>query len=273
MTMSVPKRTTTIEKITAKDLFVDPDVQRTLRPTRVEEIVAKFNPDALGILAVSRREDGRNHLMDGQHRHAAVIMLDGADWGLECEVYTGLSKSQEALMFRLLNNTRPPTVLEKFKVRVVEGDPVAVEINSILEENGWRLSNTKGDGAFSAVSNTEQVFVRAETAKGSGAGKQMLTWVLEVVNAAFGHDANGVRAEIVVGLSLLWMRHANQVDVAKLVTQLATYNGGPLALISSATTLRDLRGGTTGDAMAERLVALANKGRKVNRLPDWRTEE
>jgi hypothetical protein len=266
------ERTVTVEHLPARQLMVDHSVQRSLDPGRAQRIAEDFDPNALGMLVVSRRDDGTLHIVDGQHRHAVVVLLNHEDWNLHCQVHTGLSREEEARMFRLLNNAKPPSVLERFLVRIQEGDPIAVTISNVLAEKGWRIGPAKVDGMFSAVSSIEKPYVRAEASKKEG--EKLVTWVTEVCTKAFGHDSNGVRGEIVTGLAYLYLRHGEEIDTAKLIQQMAVFNGGARGLVSRARSLKDYRSGTVGDAMAEHMINLINKGkRRENWLPDWRDAE
>lgn len=258
----------TVEWLPANSLSVDPRVQRSFDPRRAERINADFDENALGMLTVSRRADGTHHLVDGQHRHGVIILRGEEDRLLCCEVHHGLNLQQEARMFRLRNAAKPVTVLERFKVRIQEGDVTAVSINKILTDQGWRLGTAKTDGVFGAVSSIEAPYEKAQTSRGEG--DELVSWVISVCTKAWDHNANGVRQEIITGLANLYLRHGTAVDSAKLVQELGVFTGGPRGLISMAKSLKEFRGGTTGDAMAEHLVNLVNKGRRLHKLPDWR---
>jgi hypothetical protein len=269
MTTVTAKDTTApvIRTLRANQLVVDRTVQRSLDTRRAAAIAADFDRNALGTFVVSHRSDGTYHIIDGQHRHAVVILLDGDTWDLVCEVHEGLTRAQEARMFRLLNNSRAVGVLDKFLVRVQEGDPIAVGITTKLQHHGWTVVVSKAAGSFVAVGAIEKAYRRA-----GNDGPALADWVLEVVTEAFGHNVDGVRGEIITGLSLLWLRHGEAVDRPKLVNELKGYVGGPRALVGRARSLKEYRGGTVGDAMAEHLVMLINKNRRVHRLPAWDTE-
>lgn len=261
----------TIEWLPAKAMMVDPSVQRPFNPTRAEKINSDFDENALGMFTISRRDDGTLHIVDGQHRHGVIILRGEEDRLIHCQVHHGLTHQTEARMFRLLNNAKPVSVLERFIVRVEEGEPIAVAINSILNERGWRLGTAKLDGIFGAVASIEGPYRRAQLARSNG--NDLASWVIDVCTKAWGHDSNGVRGEIIVGLSHLYLRHGTAIDTAKLVQELGVYTGGPRGLISRAKSLKEFRGGTVGDAMAENLVNLVNKGRRLHKLPDWRDAE
>ncbi len=256
-----------IREIPARMLTVDHSVQRSLDKARAGRIAGEFNPNALGTLVVSHRNDGSYHIIDGAHRHAALMLLGLEDEPVRCDVHTGLSRQKEAAMFRLLNNSRQVAVIDKFLVRIQEEDPIAVSINAALEEQGWKVSTSKLDGHFVAVSSIEKVFRRA-----GERGRALVEWVITVATEAWGMDANGVRGEIITGLGLVFLRHDEAVDTKKLIDELKLIPGGPLVLVGRAKSLKEFRRGKLADAMAEILVNLVNNKRRVNRLPAWREE-
>jgi hypothetical protein len=260
--------TVTIEQIPARQLMVDHTVQRPLDTARAERIANGFDANALGTFVVSRRLDGTTHLIDGQHRHAVVVLLGHEDWLLNCQVYTGLTRQEEARMFRLLNNSKAVNVLEKFLVRIQEEDPVAVAIDDILIDAGWKISTAKQDGTFCAVAAIEKPYRRA-----GENGATLVRWLIDVITKSWGFSADGVRNEIVTGLALIYLRHGEALDSKKLIDELTVIPGGPRGLVGRARSLKDFRRGTIGDAMAELLINMMNSKRRINRLPAWRDEE
>src|SRR5882757_843247 len=143
-------------------LMVDVAVQRSvdhtwvaaridLKDERGVVLKRRFRPDALGVIVVSRRDDGNIHIIDGQHR-AELCRRSGYTEPLACLVYVGLSLAEEASMFRLLNDRRKVNVIDSFRIRVVEGEPVATELADILAAHGWSVQASKSKGSFAAVS-------------------------------------------------------------------------------------------------------------------------
>lgn len=267
-TMAPPRqmRTGTSSAVTTikpAQLMVDQNVQRPLDGVRVAAITADFEREGLGVIHVSKRADGTFHIVDGQHRIAALRALGRVDVPIPCVMYEGLSRAEEAAMFRRLNNTRQIQVLDRFRVRIVEGDPIACEISDILKSHGWVVAKSGARGSFFAVSALEKVY-RAKDG-GDAATCDML---IKVATEAWGHDSNALRAEIVSGLGVLLRRHPH-MEVVKLVTEMARHEGGPLGLIGQARQLHSIRSGRISDAMAEILVNRYNNRRKINRLPEW----
>lgn len=266
-TPAVPAPTVQIRDIPARQLMVDHTVQRPLDTARAERIASDFDRNALGTFVVSRRDDGTYHLIDGQHRHAVVILLGHEDWDLHCQVYVGLTRQEEARMFRLLNNSKAVNVLEKFLVRIQEEDPVAVEINDILLDHGWKISTAKQDSNFCAVAAIEKGYRKA-----GPEGPGLVEWLIQIITKSWGFAADGVRGEIVTGLSLVKLRHGDAIDSKKLIDELTVIPGGPRGLVGRARSLKDFRRGTIGDAMAELLINMMNSKRRINRLPDWHAD-
>lgn len=249
----------------AEELMVDAAVQRTVDQLWVRNRIPRFNPDALGVLVVSRR-DGDLHIIDGQHR-VELCRQAGYPHALECLVYNDLTLAEEASMFRVLNDRRKVNPIDLFRVRVVEGDPTATKLNLLLNEHGWTVQASKAAGAFSAVGAIEKVYLGWGPVPSANLG--VCESVISVITEAWGHNAHGTRAEIVTGLGLLLVRHGRKVDLTKLVTEMASTSGGPLVLCGRAKALRDMSGGRIGDAMAANFINMLNKGRRSNRLPSW----
>ena len=258
-----------IQEIDIDKLIVDHDVQRLVERVRVDALVKKLRLDALGVIAVSRRNDGTYHVIDGQHRVAAMVAAGYGDKTMTAEVYEGLSLSDEAAMFRWRNNTRQVSPLDKFRVRVVEGDEVAVALNAILEDHGWQAKQGKSDGSFTAVAALERVYTGKLNGPGTTAG--VCATLMRVITDAWGHDTNGARGEIVGGIGAVLLRYNTKVDKVKLIQELATLKAGPRGLVSKGRGLRDFRGGLLSDAIAEVIVEILNRGRRTQRLPEWRS--
>lgn len=263
------KQSSVKKELRADHLGIDPTVQRTVDPKRVQKIASTLNFDALGTIIVSEREDGTYHVVDGQTRVAAVKEAGHGDYGMDCRVFTGLSLAEEAELFRLYNDTKQVQAITKFRIRVVEGDPKAVSLNRMLNDYGWRITGSAGQGRFVAVAALEWVHDGGtQFEPGNG---DVCDVVINVLTTAFGHNPDGVRESLIKGLGLVVMRYGEQLDLRKLAVQLGGHDGGPIGLIGDARQLRRIRSGPTHEAMAEVLVNLVNKGRRTKRLPDWRS--
>lgn len=253
-----------IRSISVSALTVDRAVaiQRSvIDHRRVNKIVNEYNVAALGILTVSERPDGTFHIIDGMHRHAASQIV-GVE-KLQCRVFTGLSRQEEAKMFRLLNNTAKPTAIDLFKVRVIEGDPIAVDVNRIVIEHGWTVELSNSRAAFAATSAAERIYRL-------NGGPVALERAITTVTRAWGHGREAVDNRVIEGIGLVFARYGTTVDAEELTDKLARYPGGAGGLIGKARGLRDFINGAISRAMAEVVVELYNKGRRTRALPPWR---
>lgn len=263
----------TIKQLRLDHLMVDRRVQRQLSVPRVSRIAQNFKPEAFGVLVVSHRPNGEYHILDGQHRRAGAIAAGREEWVVECQVYEGLSREQEAAMFLLLNDKLAVNPLEKFLVRVIEGDPVAVQLSGILDRHGWEVSAQPADGKFAAVSSLERI------ARGAGMGAdrdnfEIADLTVQILTSAWGHNRDAVRGDLLLALGMVLLRYHLQVDVPKLLNQLAATDGGPRGVLGRGRGLAKLRGGRVVDGIADVMVNLHNKGRRTdNRLPEWRTTD
>lgn len=253
-------------KVHHSALVFDRDYQRAIDPNRVRRLIEEFAATGLGTLTISMRPDGRRVVVDGQHRVAAVRTL-GYEGKLPCNQYIGLSLADEAAMFLLLNNTKQVQALDKFRARVIAEDPDAVAINDILGEHGWTVKAGDQEGYFGAVGAMQKVYDGAGIARGN-ARPDLVTVVIGVITAAWGRDQRGAHNLVVGGLGQFYARYGADVDHAKVISELSKMT--PLGLVGKAKTLQDARGGTVVSAVAEVVTGLYNKGRRVNRLPDWR---
>lgn len=259
----------TIKVLRLDHLTVDPAVQRGLDEGWVSRKLAAegFRPEAMGVPVVSHRDNGAYHVIDGQHRRALAVQAGHPELEVECQVHEGLTRAEEAAMFRLLNDRRSVQILDKFVVRVVEGDPTAVALNKLLRKHGWTVGAGKNDGRFAAVAALETVYRGARIRKGEQPDSVDL--LLSIVTTAWGHKIEAVRGEIVHGLGMVLLQYEGQLDLAKIINELAAHEGGPLGLVGKAKGLYALRGGRVSDAMADVIVGLHNKSKR-KRLPDWR---
>lgn len=267
--MTVTKPTT--KQLRYDQLFVDHDVQRVLNEAQAAKIAENFKPEAVGTLVVSHRDDDSYHVMDGQTRRAGAIGAGHAEELVDCQVYEGLTRAEEAAMFRLLNDRRSVGAIDKFLVRVVEGEPIAVDVARVLERFGWTVSHARNNAKVQAVGALEAVY--SQCAKVSrGHALTTLTSVVNMITEAFGHDPDGMRSEIVQGLGAVVGSYGTQMDKPKLMREMAQYEGGPLSMVGRCKGLREMRGGRIADNMADVLIGMHNRKKQAGKLPGWRSE-
>lgn len=258
-TVEAVKATSRVETRRLDLLTTDPEIQRPLDEMRVQRIAECFRWEAFGIPVVSRRSDLTEIILDGQHRVAAARAAGFGNTGIKVLVYTGLTRQQEAEIFRLLNNTKALTALDKFLVALVEREPTAVEMNRLIEAYGMKVVRS-GDRAFKAVVAARKVFETEPAA---------FARTLDVCTSAWGATAMAVDSRLITGVGLVTVRYGSLIDVRRATTRLAKYAGGAAGVIGAARGLAHLRSMPIGDAVADIVVQTYNGQSKTGRVPEW----
>lgn len=260
-----------VEWIPLGKLFVDPDLQRPRDETAEQRITDNLDLNVLGVLDVSARSDGRFHVMDGQTRRNALIRFGFNENDLvPCLVSRGLTRAQEAHHFTGRNTARPVRAYDRFRIRIQAEDPIALGIDAILMEHGWRIQTGDIDGGFAAVVAAERVFTGFGSSE-KGRGPQNFRSALGVITEAWGRNPGTAHGAIVAGLGLFFARYGDTVDKAALVRRLAQFPGGADALIGKARGIREFRGGVLARCVAELTVEIYNRRRSTGQLPEWRS--
>jgi hypothetical protein len=253
-----------IRKVKPNEMFIDMAYQRLLNEKRVRAYSDQFDPNAIGVLCLSRRGDGGYAVVDGQHRRAVLINVGESDSPVECEVFFDLSIPEEAALFRDRNQMERPSLLDRFRARLVAGDQTALDIMVILERNGWKLASTSGsgNGYFSAVGKLEKLF---------RANPLAAERTISTLTRSWGHDTNASDGRLVEGMGHVFSRFGDQVFIDDLVDKLAKFPGGPATFIGQARGLQTLIGGTVSRAVGEKIITTYNVRRKKSALPSLKT--
>jgi len=242
-------------------LIVDPNVQRALDRGRAARIAADLDLTAVGVITVSRRENDSYHVIDGQHRVEALRLAGGEGEKVQCRIFEELSVEDEARMFRLLNNTTKLSAVDKFRVRVVEGESIATDITGILNASGWKIATGTAESGFSAVAAADRVYARDQ---------QAFVRAVETLTRAWGHEASALDGRILEGVGMVLARYGDAID-GSLVDRLRRYPGGPGRLIGDALGLKKLINMTVPGAVADVVVELYNARRTTKAVPPWRS--
>lgn len=256
-------------ELPANVLEVDPAVQRDLSVSRVAKISGNFTEHALGILTVSRRavrEDGtvtyRYVVLDGQTRVAAVRKVAGTDdttMPLMCQVYTNLSRKEEAEIFLSHNDRALVRKIDRFRIALVAQEQWAVEINFVAAKYGFEINpNTPPGRRVTAVSALEKVY-RMD------GGLDAIDRAFDTITTAWGHDTASANAEALAGLGLLYARHPGEVDFKGLGQRLAA-SGGPHRFMGAVTQRKHALGIPMAEAAYRVVVQLHDKGRRSRRI-------
>ena len=126
------------------------DYQRQIDNRAVQKLVRNWNPVLLDPLVVSYR-DGSYHVVDGQHRLAAIQLMNAEKQGMGalnvlCIVHTGLTYADEASLCYELDKCRKKlTSAQSINALLQSGENAEInEIKRMLDAQGfqWALDNS-----------------------------------------------------------------------------------------------------------------------------------
>lgn len=251
MTITTIDKPNKLVELHASEFSVDIRVQRKLDEKRAKEMADDLQPQALGLLIASKRDDGHTYVIDGRHRMAACRMANYPGL-LATRLFTGLTLQEEARLFRTHNTMRAVQAVDRFKVRVVEEEPAAVSINKVLRAYGLHIehANNKSLGIISAIGTLEKVFrgcgIRAE-----GEYPDLLDKVIRTLHRAYGdkNDRATYSRAMMEGLGIFIATFGKRIEFDRL--EYALQGQVPRQLQVQARTLRDAKGGTLGACAAE----------------------
>lgn len=252
-----------IGKVRPSDVIVDPAVQRGLSVQRAQEMADRFDPSAVGVITVSDR-DGRRYVVDGQHRVEAAKLAGQGNVTLDAKIYTGLTRVEEAKLFISLNSARIPHAIARFKVRLQAHDPVPVAIDSILALHGWEVGTPGVKGKVSAVSSLEVVWALDPAEE-----RKIFDTTIRLITATWGHEAEGVSAPVLGGVSIFVNRYAGQFDLPALAKKMTAAWASPGALVGMGKSLKASRGGKLSTCVGEIIHSTYNAKRRSGVLQPW----
>lgn len=235
--------------IVADKLKVDPSFQRPLNTQKVSKIANEFDPDAIGVIYVSKRSNGEMVILDGQNRIAAVRRIGWGDQKVPCHVFVGLTVEQEARLFVEFNDLRTrPKPIEIHKAKVVAGDIISVGIDRILDKHGLHFASGPSNGAVVAVGAVRHAYERG--------GPEALDFALDTIVRTWGFATENFTAELIRALTLLSVRYGDELEQDRLIKVLA--KTPPTHVTQRAKLLRAEFGGELTSVVAQIILKLYN---------------
>lgn len=251
------KKQRPIKWIAARDLDVQwATAQRKINQKRVNKIAANIDPDAIGVITVSpHQEGGRYHIIDGQHRVAAVKQAWGEDQQVPCQVIEEAGTPAEAANIWLTVNTdrTTPHSFERFGVAITAGRELECSVNEVIEASPFIL----GKGGIQAVQVCMRIYEKQ--------GAEALAWVLDASAHTWSSGGPAGQANILEGFAAFLARFRNDkegaekldFDDSRLVKQLSSrYTCA--RIIGSARAARETFGGSMGANVARCMTRAYN---------------
>lgn len=235
------------------------NAQRPFDEAWAKQISEAFDPDMFDDLIVTLPNgDGFYHVVDGQHRKAAVQMLYGDSECVPCRIVDAADPARAAAIFDRCNTARKrPQPLDMFKVRVTAGNEVEVAVNKIVKAAGYKIDGGARDGNISAVQALVSVY--------KAFGPEVLKNVLQVIQTTWAMDKNAVVAPIVRGFGAFMAEFGHQANWQRVSDRISKqYTPG--RLLGAAKTVREGQRGSTADAVKQVIVNTYNHGLKTAKL-------
>ena len=233
--------------------------QRDFNERDAQKIADNFDPELFGhLVGTLPNGNGIHHLMDGQHRKAAVQSMWGDEEKVPVQIIPLVDPKRAAEMFDKINTCRRPVPpIEKFKVRVKADYEVQTAITKICDKLGYKIRKVKSDGDIQAVGALENIY--------RSYGPECLKNALTLIQGTWGMDQNSVSSPIIAGFGSFTAEYGNKANWQRLTDRTAkSYTPG--RLIGAARSYRELHRISMTQAINQMLVAIYNRGLKTGKL-------
>lgn len=243
-------------KLNTAQLKVDMTYQRELNTEMVKRIAENFNWLKVNVIKVSHR-DGAYYIFDGQHTMNALKLYNGGkDLFVDCKVYEGLTREDEAELFARQNEfkKRVETCAE-MKALYTSGDAEIIELKKTIEDAGLICSFTKGQGNNKICCYSSALKIFRNTSR------MDFYRILTTVKKIWHGSPESLRKEIICGLYELYKTFPGELDNGILMKK--------LNLIAPTDIIRNGKSMTMipGDKKYAYVMCNAyNKGQRANRL-------
>lgn len=233
--------------------------QREFDEGWAKHLAATFDPDMFGELAVTLPNgNGIYHVIDGQHRKAAVQALYGDEEKVPCRIFDAVEPARAAEIFDKINtNRKKPQPIDVFKTRVTAGYEVETAVNKITQDSGYRVSMQHKDGMIGAVNALVSVY--------RSYGPKVLADTLRLIQATWGLDPNAVTAPIIRGYGAFVTEYGNKANWGRL-TERVSKKYSPGQFMGAARSAREFRRGSMADAVTYVLINTYNAGLKTGHI-------
>jgi len=202
------------------DLQVDLAVQRATVPARLRKIAEHFDMILVGELLVSQRADGGLYVLDGHHRLSAAKRQNGsAPATLKAEIFTGLSRADEARLFLGRNDRANVRSHDRFRNLATLGDQETLGVQMAAQAAGFVfISDDVDDATFRDRAAGVAIVREADKRKGDVTGVDHLRRVLTFYARAYGNQ-DRVESMLLKATSKIFLKFEN-VDEDRLYERL-----------------------------------------------------
>ncbi|MFJ8573583.1 DUF6551 family protein [[Kitasatospora] papulosa] len=195
-------------------LHVDPnlDAQRIFMATWANKLARIWDPEVLLVATVSKREDGKYYLIDGQHSTAVAVEKEGPEFLRDCMVYENLDAEMEAKLFLSANRDRKPVKpYDNFRVAITASDPLATRVQDEVKSCGLEVAAGTSPNRVGAVQALMAIGAKREG---------LVPKVLQTAEQAWGRDATSWDNIMLRALGVVIHQNWDRIDYGRLVKTL-----------------------------------------------------
>lgn len=192
--------------------------QRPVNPKEVERLIREWDERLLDPVTVSFR-DGRFHVVDGQHRIAAMRRMNGGRGVMvTCKVYDGLTYAQEAdLCYKLDKAKKRLSLSQSTNVLAESGmDAEITEIRKLTENCGFIWALGKSHGKTGEIVST-RALVNAYRLLGGASFTRMLHLLWD----AWEGSPRSLTAALLSGMALFVKTYDTEISDRTFVKRLS----------------------------------------------------
>jgi len=236
-------------------------LQKEFNQSRADKMAADFRLEGLGRLVVNHR-DGVFYIIDGCHRHDALLKNGFGEYDIECDVYEGLSDEEMARVFLLHAQRRVMSAFEKFNVKVEAKNARELDILRTVEGNHLKITRAHEQSCINAVSALGKVYDMA--------GPKILGMTLRTLRDAYDGDPAAFDGQLIAGLGGVFNRFNGRTHERNLIEQLAALAHGVRGIHQRAEKIRQATQNDKVQCISAVLVDIHNRGLAPKlRLPSW----
>lgn len=227
--------------------------QRPFNQKWADEIAEKFDPDKFEpILVTKPNGKGVYHIVEGQHRKAAAEKWGGSSQQVPCRIIAEADPARAAEIFLGINEGRKAVKpVQRFLTAIEAGREQEVAINDIVKRCDYRISDSKLDNSISAVAALKRAFTNF--------GPNILKFTLDTCRVLWGDDPNGVRGDIIDGVSVFTNEFHSHMDRNHLKRVIADAFPSPHKFLDAARYAADQQNEALPVAMSDMIKDKYNR--------------
>lgn len=236
---------------------VDHRYQRELRKALSSRIAKHFEWRKFGAVVLSRKEDGRFNVVEGQHRVEAARQHGGIV-DVPAVVVVNDGRQGEADTFVAINRDRlAVTSIDQYWAGVEAGHPVAMAVKKVLDSTGCGVVPANGHYKPN-LTNAVTAIDRCLKNYGEGPTRRAVL----AIRKAWPNEEKALRGTLITAMARVIKANLKTIDDDEMSRSIE--NQSFAQMTASAEAFRKLGGGSAEAALSKTLVELYNRGKRTN---------